>query len=634
MKVRLSIAVAPGDCVAFEHPGPVIRIGRDAECELSLQGEASTAVSRQHARIDLSDHGAMLSDSGSSNGTLLNGQMIEGSVPLRVADCIQMGYTGATLTVLELDLSSPAGAHSAGSQRMLISAIASVACVAVVALALIAFGRPGKQDLRQAPQADVPINVKVADTDTSKHGAPASKGDKSEPSALPDSAKPPVALPDTVLTRELSKTAPSEEVREVGAYVALDNWVSVLLQRQGEGYPWTVLRPEAKVSTGQTLISLPGYRSLIALDSGVRLTLWGNLPEFSAFPPVFESVAMLHDPASGFDLDFTLDRGRVVVSNRKAAGGPVQIRVRFMGEIWDLELPGAESAAGLELWALPGGQASNSSSPEPVMCLGLFAKGRVRVKTPLESLDLGDRSRLSWVSRESAVLHRMELAEPPSWWAKPPERTAPQVQKALRSLLDWSDHLGGSNTDPARKKAAASEGTPVVTRIKTQVEEVSDADNQDVGVFFLAALDELEPLVDLLRDRQNPNVRGATLFALQSWLSRGAQHAGRLTQLLEQRRYSKDKAELIIRLLHFFPPEALNQVKTYEDVIGHLDDDTLLVRDLAFWHLDQLGRSGRLPAEARTIHYDPSWETDKRRPAVEQWKKLITAGKVPVTSRR
>ena len=142
-------------------------------------------------------------------------------------------------------------------------------------------------------------------------------------------------------------------MKQVGAYVALENWVSVLLQRQGEGYPWVVLRPETRVSTANTLVSLPGYQSLIALDSGLQLTLWGNLPEFSDRPPVFESVVMLNDPPSGVDLDFTLDRGRVVVANRKPSEGSAIVRVRFLSEVWQVELPDTQSEVGLELWTPP-----------------------------------------------------------------------------------------------------------------------------------------------------------------------------------------------------------------------------------------------------------------------------------------
>jgi hypothetical protein len=165
------------------------------------------------------------------------------------------------------------------------------------------------------------------------------------------------------------------------------------------------------------------------------------------------------------------------------------------------------------------------------------------------------------------------------------------------------------------------------------VEEVKDPDNQDVGIFFLAAVDEVEPLMDLL-NRDSSNVRGATLFALQTWLSRGGRRGEELARILEKRGSAKDKAELIVRLLHFYPPEALEDRKTYEELIDRLDHDNRLVRDLAFWHLDQLGVGGRLPAEAKRIKYDPAGDAEARREAVDKWKKLLADRKVPVLPRR
>ncbi|HEY7155564.1 MAG TPA: FHA domain-containing protein [Gemmataceae bacterium] len=637
MKLRLSIAAAPGVSKTFEHAGPVVRIGRDADNELSLQGEYGDAVSRRHARIELTPKGATLTDAGSSNGTQLNGCLLGDAAPLNVGDRIQMGYTGATLTVLELDLAArPAVDAARRSRPVLIGALAAVALAAVVGGAVVLLRKPKTPEdrtpdqLAKAPDASLPQQPSVPSP-----AAPASVDSPKPPPSPPapvDPPKPP-PLPVIAPVAATPKGAPSEEVKEVGSYVALDQWVSVLLQRQGEAYPWAILRPEGRVSTACTLVSLPGYRSLIALDGGAHLTLWGNLPEFSAAPPVLESVVMLHSPTSGVDLDFTLDRGRVLIANRKASPAPIHVRLRFLRETWELELPDAKSEAVVELWNLPRGAPSGSTAPPPLACLGLFTKGRVLVKTPRPSFDLSDQSRLSWVSQQPTELYRAALPELPAWWAKPPERTAPQVQKALRSLLDWHDRLAGSNADSAPKKTLANGAASVVTTIKTQVEEVKDADNQDVGVFFLAALDETEPLLGFLKDRQNANVRGVTLFALQAWLSRGSQHAGELIRILERRGDSKDKAERIVRLLHFYPPEALGQKKTYEDLIDCLDDDNLLVRDLAFWQLDQLGVGGRLPEEARKIAYDPTWEEEKRRPAVEQWKKLLGEGKVPSSPR-
>ncbi len=105
MKISLSVATVSGGVTNFEHAGPLVRIGRDADCELVFQDEPGKMVSRQHARIELNGAGATLIDAGSSNGTLLNDRKIGGPEPLRVGDYIQLGHTGPTLTVRELEIS-------------------------------------------------------------------------------------------------------------------------------------------------------------------------------------------------------------------------------------------------------------------------------------------------------------------------------------------------------------------------------------------------------------------------------------------------------------------------------------------------------------------------------------------------
>jgi FHA domain len=635
MNLRLSITAVSGASKSFEHAGPVVCIGRDAGCELSLQGALGDAVSRQHARIELGAGGATLADVGSSNGTLLNDRLLEGPAPLRVGDRIQLGYTGPTLKVLALETGTSPAASGLRLRQVVLIGSAATAMLALVLVLAVLLRKPKTEEssTQGVPSAEPPTPFRPPDTgkalvspattprvQVSPKASTPRQDPQRQPPPLPPSSPP--TPPDPT-----PPDAPSPEVKEVGAYVALNQWVSVLLQRQGAGYPWTVLRPEQRVSTGQTLVSLPGYRSLLDLDSKVYLVLWGNLPEFSASSPVLESVVMLHAPAAGTDLDFTLDRGRVVIANRKAPPGPAHVRLRFLHESWELELPDEQSEAALEVWGLPQGGLKEAGQSPPTW-LHLFVKGRVVVKTPRQTLELRDRSRMTWLNRDPSMPRRDDLPELPAWWTKPVDRKAPEIQKALRSLLDWSDKLGGSNVDP-RKGKTADKGEPLVSKIKTQVVEVKDADNQDVGIFFLAALDEVEPLVDFLQDRVNPNVRGVTIFALQSWLSRGARHAGELARILERRGVSKDKAELIVRLLHFYVREDLEKRKTYEELIERLDDDHLLVRNLAFWHLDQLGVGGRLPEEARKIAYDPTWEPEKRRPAVEKWKRLLAEGKVP-----
>ncbi len=65
-------------------PEPIV-LGRDDDCTVQLE---SPFVSRRHARIESGPGGAVLVDLGSHNGCLVNGERVEGSVPLRAGDVI------------------------------------------------------------------------------------------------------------------------------------------------------------------------------------------------------------------------------------------------------------------------------------------------------------------------------------------------------------------------------------------------------------------------------------------------------------------------------------------------------------------------------------------------------------------
>jgi pSer/pThr/pTyr-binding forkhead associated (FHA) protein len=70
-------------------------VGRDADCEISLNWDAT--VSRRHAEIVLGPNGAMIRDLGSSNGTRLNGTVIQSvKVPLKEGDEVEFGKARLT----------------------------------------------------------------------------------------------------------------------------------------------------------------------------------------------------------------------------------------------------------------------------------------------------------------------------------------------------------------------------------------------------------------------------------------------------------------------------------------------------------------------------------------------------------
>src|SRR5439155_20919944 len=95
----------PQRSFAFAHAGPVVRVGRDPDCELALP-EDTDQVSRRHAQIELTPAGAFVTDLGSSNGTFVNDQRLTQRVPVQSGSRIRLGYTGPVLEVRAVELAA------------------------------------------------------------------------------------------------------------------------------------------------------------------------------------------------------------------------------------------------------------------------------------------------------------------------------------------------------------------------------------------------------------------------------------------------------------------------------------------------------------------------------------------------
>src|SRR5437762_929944 len=132
-------------------------------------------------------------------------------------------------------------------------------------------------------------------------------------------AATPPAAPKQPIDQPPDRT-PNPERREIAVFATKD---AVLLQPEGDGDVWVRVPPDGRVRTAAPLLSLPGYHSELRLDSGARLTLFGNLPELIA-RPVLGSQVRLHVPPAGFDADITLERGRVYLAAKKE--GPTKAR--------------------------------------------------------------------------------------------------------------------------------------------------------------------------------------------------------------------------------------------------------------------------------------------------------------------
>ena len=112
MKVRIRIVDFPKN-PTLEFVGPTISIGRDASCDIPLNGLA--IVSGRHACIQLTPDGAFISDQGSKNGTYVNDCRVDGQQMLRRGDHFRLGQTGPELQIVELDLTAAWPAFAANA---------------------------------------------------------------------------------------------------------------------------------------------------------------------------------------------------------------------------------------------------------------------------------------------------------------------------------------------------------------------------------------------------------------------------------------------------------------------------------------------------------------------------------------
>jgi hypothetical protein len=392
-----------------------------------------------------------------------------------------------------------------------------------------------------------------------------------------------------------------------------------LLTRREPGRAWDVPGEKDAVRSRDLILALPGVRADIEPKAGgVRLTLWGNFPDLEPFP-VLESAAVLHDTRA-YDLDFTLDRGRVVVANTKKEGA-ARVWLRLPGTGWEFVLPSPGDAVALEMAGRvqrgTGFRRDLRESPPPTLLLNLHVlKGNVTFH-PGRGAEHGlsappGLAYFSWDSLtgpDEGPRRRDKLPE----WAEP--GYGKKLSPALRSELEALAKL------PKDEAIGAALG-----RWQQSAVELSDADRARVrrrlSVFALGAIDDLEQVTDALASTESSVLREAAVEALRHWIGRAPAQDQRLFRFLVLRQeYSEPHAETVLDLLH--SPFAPDRPETYETLIAYLRHSRVAVRELARWHLSRLAPAGR------DIAYDAADPEEQRRKAYDEWKKLVPSGKLP-----
>lgn len=89
LKVQLVVTVAgPNQGRAIPLPTSKFMIGRDPDCQLR---PTSQAVSKKHCAIEVRDDKVYVADIGSTNGTVVRGEIITGEVEVKTGDALKIG---------------------------------------------------------------------------------------------------------------------------------------------------------------------------------------------------------------------------------------------------------------------------------------------------------------------------------------------------------------------------------------------------------------------------------------------------------------------------------------------------------------------------------------------------------------
>jgi hypothetical protein len=425
----------------------------------------------------------------------------------------------------------------------------------------------------------------------SANATPVAGGSTPTPPASQTESKPNPSSPQQILPASTKRA-------ELGRAVLVSP--TVLLQRSPNGQTWQRVKPQARIFSNDELMSLPGYQSELRTDSGVSLILWGNLPEFSPFPPVLESAVVLHVNPD-VDIDFTLDRGRVVLSNRKREGA-ARIRLRFADEAWDLTLPdqNTEVAAELVGICLPYNKEPGGGEPELELAL-LGLKGQAEVRIRYDQSLLPSPSMLTWDNIAGTTRGPLRLPRLPDWWSNPVPLKTP-MQAPLEGL---TSRLVTKNIDVAIAEA----------------KNFPDPQSRILAVRGLGAMGNYSSLLDCLADAKHPEVRAVAIDELRHLLGLSAKNDEKLRKALKQKNYSNGPSQTILQLLHGVSLQDWSNPTVRAVVVDYLVNDNLAIRQLAYTLLSALEPDGR------KIPYDPAGDSESRHRGCEAWKKLVSTAR-------
>jgi hypothetical protein len=395
---------------------------------------------------------------------------------------------------------------------------------------------------------------------------------------------------------------------------------AVFAARPANASQFRTLPANADLYSGDLLVGLPGG----ALTSANRAVTVKSLADYDSRSeqPIFEAAIVLHD-SKEIDLDLTLDRGRVDITNVRSMG-PATVRARFWDQSWKIVLDSPNTRVAIELigrWPSgarfkplpPSGDPAKAPAPAASVVL-LLLSGSATVDVGGVTLALKappGPAQLTWNSLAGARPQPLKLEKLPDW--ADPE--AAQSADAKRTAAALEKFRSARADDPAKA-------------IETFLASADPID-QRIALVTLGALDDIETLGKSLVAARSLDQWDFGITVLRHWLGRSRGQDQRYYEILRTTRgYTPGQAQTIVQLLFGFSAEDLLQPETYEVLIDYLIHEKPAIRNLAAWHLV------RLVPQGKSIPHKPNGTLADAQATYEAWKKLIPRGELPPPAKK
>ena len=401
---------------------------------------------------------------------------------------------------------------------------------------------------------------------------------------------PPVKPPEKdPVPAPKAPAAPREDRVPLGKVEALN---AIVLARADGGPAWLRLDPagDAGVTGQNQVLALPGYKTDVLLDTGVKVHLWGNVPEL--FPArLLEALVRFHQPerkvgdgGGDFDADLTLLAGRVYLTTTRPAGA--RVRVRVAGQVWDVSLPDTKTDVLVEVITTfePGAPFVRDGGTVRVEAqvavlrgaAGLAVAGRAK---PFEKVVAP--AVFAWDSKTGTLTGPKPIDPANAYFDKFPLVGSKPGELVQKALTDMAGRLKAPNGVKLMLAEILTEPPEAGRIVVGQMAVYS----QTATLYGDAAGDDLKPLIDILNDDTRGYARQVVVNALAAWAARSPANSALLEKQFAAKTRREGEPELLVRMLRGTVAPAKPDPAELDRLVEHLDYPSVAVRELALWNL-------------------------------------------------